>query len=176
MIANPWRDAGNRFRFASVCILTLGIAGWLLSFVPYDDLLDKSGTPLGGDFVMLYVAGQTMAEGQAATLYDDALNQSRSSAIFPTMDPTLSWPFRYPPTVATVMSPLSRLPFVVSFFCFFGIQVWLLTLSIYLLRGSCECLRDHSIWIWPMIGAPLVVETLVGGQSSMLGLVCVSAY
>ncbi len=171
-----WNEAGNRFRFASVCILTLGIAGWFLSFMPFDNLIDRSGTPLGGDYVMLYVAGQTMAQGQSDTLYDDAMNQSRSSTLFPSMEPTLSWPFRYPPTVATVMSPLSRLPFSLSFACFFAMQIWLLGLSVQLLRSSSSILRQHPIWVWPMIGAPLIVETSIGGQSSMLGLCCVSSY
>lgn len=65
---HEWTEAALRFRAAGMAVLTLACVGWLLWFTPFDDLLDRSGTPLGGDFVMLYVAGQVVASGQSQEL------------------------------------------------------------------------------------------------------------
>ena len=73
----------------------------------YDDLLDRSGTPLGADFSMFYVAGQMTAAGETAQLYDQAAHQARLHDLFPGIDPQFALPYRYPPIVALLMVPLA---------------------------------------------------------------------
>ena len=60
--------------------------GWIVWFFPYDDLLDLSGTPLGADYAMFYVAGQLVTDGSADQLYDQAEHQRRLQALFPGID------------------------------------------------------------------------------------------
>ena len=161
-----------RFRFAGQCTLLIACIGWGAWFYPFDDLLDRSGTPLGGDFIMLKVAGQVVAERAVETLYDDQQNQLRSSAMIARLDPQESWPFRYPPTVAACMAPLARLPFAPSFAIFFSIQCGLLAVSLALLHRQSSPLRSYRGWLWAIAGAPIVIEVLIGGQSSLLALTC----
>jgi len=170
---HEWTEAALRFRAAGMAVLVLACVGWLLWFTPFDDLLDRSGTPLGGDFVMLYVAGQVVASGQSQELYDDQLNQRRSNALFPGMDPTYTWPFRYPPTVAAVMAPFSRLPFTTAWAMFMALQVGLLLSVVGWMGRNLKSLQAQSYWLWGVAGCPVVIETIVGGQSSLIALACV---
>lgn len=172
----PWTDAMLRFRFAGQATAALAVIGWLCWFFPFDDLVDRSGTPLGGDYVMLYVAGQVVADGAANELYDDAKNQQRSSRLFSGMDSQESWPYRYPPTVAAAMAPLSQLPIAWSFALFALIQSSLLALTLYLLQQNYSVFQHRTGWLWAMVGSPLVLESLIGGQSSLLGLACVVGF
>ncbi len=168
-----WHGAMLRFRFAGQVTAAMLLVGWVAWFFPYDDLVDRAGTPLGGDYVMLYVAGQVVADGEAHWLYDDARNQIRSSNLFPAMDSGESWPFRYPPTVAAAMVPLSQLPLAWSFGIFLLVQLSLLAISLWLLRQDYSVLHGRSGWLWGLAGSPLVLETLIGGQSSLLALTCI---
>ena len=176
--ATAWKNAAERFGFCGACVLTLVVVGWVVWLYPFDDLLDRSGTPLGGDYVMLYVAGQTVLEGEVKTLYDDAANQQRSSALFPTMNPSFSWPYRYPPTVAACMVPLASLPFGLSFALFTGIQFLLLTLAVVLLKRISSALSgvNGNAWTLAIVGCPLIIETIIGGQSSLLALCSLMGY
>ncbi len=171
--ASAWTEAMLRFRFAGQVTTALAVVGWLCWFFPFDDLVDRSGTPLGGDYVMLYVAGQVVADGAANELYDDAKNQLRSSRLFAGMDPLESWPYRYPPTVATAMVPLSALPIAWSFALFALIQLSLLAVTLWLLQQNYSLFHQRAAWLWAMAGSPLVLESLIGGQSSLFGLACV---
>src|SRR5690606_12897091 len=90
------------------------------------DLLDRQGTPLGGDYVMFYLGGQIAADAPQL-LYDQAEHCHRLRQQFPTLDDGDLLPYRYPPYVAAAFAPLSRLPFAVSFATFFAISLslWL---------------------------------------------------
>lgn len=171
--ASMLTEAMLRFRFAGQVTATLVLVGWLSWFFPFDDLVDRSGTPLGGDYVMLYVAGQVVADGAASELYDDAKNQVRSSRLFAGMDPLESWPYRYPPTVAAAMVPLSLMPIGWSFALFVVIQLSLLAVTLWLLQQNYSIFQQRAAWLWAMAGSPLVLESLIGGQSSLFGLACI---
>lgn len=168
----PWHEAKLRFCFAGQVTAVVICIGWLAWFFPYDDWVDRSGTPLGGDYVMLYVAGQVVADGESELLYDDARNQLRTSELFPEMDSQESWPYRYPPTVAAAMIPLAQLPLAWSYALFFLIQLGLLSISLWLLVRDHAVLRQRAGWLWAIAGSPLILESLIGGQSSLLALAC----
>lgn len=171
-----WQEGADRFRFLGMATLVFALIGWAAWFYPFDDLLDRSGTPLGGDFVMLYVAGQSFGSAGTSSLYDEALNQQAAYGLFPEMEPGQSWPYRYPPTVAVCMAPLARLPFRAAFSVFCNLQFLLLALAIYWLHKYSELLRQQPRWIWAIIGAPLILEVVIGGQASLLVLALVSAF
>ncbi len=174
--AAEWREAMLRFQFAGQVTLLIALLGWIGWFFPWNDLVDRSGTPLGGDYIMLYVAGQTVADGHASELYNDQRNQERTARLFPAMDPRESWPYRYPPTVAACMSWLSQLPFRWSFFLFAAGQLMLLTYGLWRLRSDYAVLREQPGWLWAIGGCPLVAEAIVGGQSSLLAFACIIGF
>lgn len=170
-------DALRTLSVGGRVVIVLFAASWVAWFAPFDDLVDRSGTPLGGDYVMLYVAGQTLAESDAASLYDDAANQVRSSSLFPSMIADASWPYRYPPVTAWLMQPLSRLPFASSFAFFFVACVSCVVLAVSrLLRElTPESTDIRKLLLWSALGWPLVAEALIGGQSSPIALCLVVA-
>ena len=90
---DPTQAFTERVRFVSTVLLTLFLLGWALWFWPYDDLLDRSGTPLGADFSIFYVAGQMTATGKPAQLYDQAAHQARLHDLFPGIDPQFALPY-----------------------------------------------------------------------------------
>ncbi len=165
-----WSSA---YRRLAIITLLMGASVWPVLCYPYQTMLDPRGRPLGGDYVMLYVAGTALADGESATLYDDCLNQRRTRALFPPMQDNQSWPYRYPPTVAACMVPLSMLPFGCSYLCFVGIQLLLLAITLRLLSHMCSAISQQPNWLWAIAGCPLIVfENLVGGQSALLA-VCI---
>ena len=127
---NPSRALAERVHFIASAMLIILPVGWIVWFYPYDDLLDRSGTPLGADYSMFYVAGQIVADGEAARLYDQSEHQRRLHTLFPGIDPEFCLPYRYPPFVALLAAPLSQLPYAASFATF-----WLLRS----LRGAPRC-------------------------------------
>lgn len=161
-----------RVRFLSCAMGLVFLLGWGSWFWPFDDLLDRQGTPLGADFSMFYVAGQVTAEGQIDRLYDQAEHQRRLRELFPGLSSQFCLPYRYPPVVAAVMAPLSRLPYPVAWglfslasFLALGTAVWMLS------RSSREVdERWRRTAIWACIGWPVVWEVIAGGQASLFGL------
>jgi len=158
-------------------LLTLFLFGWVLWFFPYDDLLDRSGTPLGADFSMFYVAGKTVAEGDAAALYDPAAAQTRLHNLFPGIDPHFALPYRYPPLVALVMAPLACLPYPMAIGCFMAMGLASAWLGLRLLLGENGVTSrvDRRLCYLCFLGWPVVLETWVGGQASLFAFLIVSA-
>ena len=174
---HPPADAlAARLRFIASAILVIFPVGWLAWFYPYDDLLDRSGTPLGADYTMFYVAGQLVADGDTAQLYDQAEHQRRLQALFPGIDEQFCLPYRYPPFVAQLMAPLASLPYQVSFAVFLGISLAALTAAMWLLSRHLSLLhgRHRMAAVVTIVGWPVVLETLIGGQASMLAVLIVS--
>ena len=171
-------ELAKRVRVLAAALLLVFVSGMVAWFYPYDDDLDRSGTPLGGDYVMLYVAGQMVNEGAAERLYDEAAQLRRMAIVFPTADVnTCRLPFRYPPLVAILMAPLALLPYKFSFLVFTCLS---------LLAGGVACVelsrlvnpqgRDSLTRSWTEVALlatvswPVVIETVAGGQLSLFGL------
>lgn len=164
-------------QFLSQATLVLFLFVWASWLYPFDDLLDRRGTPLGADYSMFYVSGRVVLEGAGARLYDQAEHQHRLQALFPAIDPSFCLPFRYPPFVAVLMVPLAALPYAASYGCFLAlscaagsVSIWLLTRRLGILRGPW---RRPALWA--AAGMPLVWETLLGGQASLFALLILTA-
>lgn len=167
-----------RIRFLASGMIVVFLVSWLSWFAPFDDWLDRSGTPWGADFAMFYVAGRMVADGQIDQLYDLAAQQAKLQQIFPTIASDFALPYRYPPWVAWLMSPLARLPYPAAFGLFAGLSLlaWL---------GGCQRLLRNwrgaggvtaGVVLLALAGWPVALETWIGGQASLLAcclLVCV---
>jgi len=68
-VRSPNRVLSERIQSVACAILIVFVLGWLGRFYLFDDLLDRSGTPLGADFSMFYVAGQVVFDGAGDQLY-----------------------------------------------------------------------------------------------------------
>jgi hypothetical protein len=173
----PRQAFTQRARFISTVLLVLFLFGWALWFWPYDDLLDRSGTPLGADFSMFYVAGQMTVAGATDQLYDQAAHQSRLHNLFPGIDSQFALPYRYPPIVALLMAPLACLPYIlaVAVFMALGLAAAVAGLRM-LVRETVHVSRsDRQLCYLALLGWPVVLETWIGGQASLFALLIVCA-
>src|SRR5262249_44710189 len=83
------------------------------SFVQGSWLLDPSGAPIATDFVNVWAAGHQALAGQAAAIYDVALQKSAEvAALGHEFDG--DYPWIYPPTFLFVAVLLSLLPYVAA--------------------------------------------------------------
>ncbi len=175
MLHNP-QEALQILSVFGRAIPVILLTGYLAWFYPFADLVDRSGTPLGSDYVMLYVAGQTVLTGQADSLYDDRANQRRTSALLPTMDPELKWPYRYPPVTAWLMSSLAQLAYGWSFATFACITSLCVLLALGMLITALGVAENRrKLVFWSMLGWPVIYEAVIGGQTSPLALFFVVA-
>jgi hypothetical protein len=178
-VRSPNRVLSERIQFAACAILIVFVLGWIGWVFPFDDLLDRSGTPLGADFSMFYIAGQVVLDGAGDQLYDQAEHQQRLQKLFPTIDPSFALPYRYPPCVAALMAPLAALPYPLAYAVFLALSCaawWTATRQV--VAGSPELRKAwRGSLRWAMLGWPVALETLVGGQASMFALlIAVSVY
>jgi alpha-1,2-mannosyltransferase len=168
----------DRIRFLARSMGLLFVVGWAAWFWPFDDLLDRQGTPLGADFSMFYVAGQVAAETDLAKLYDKAEHQRRLHELFPGLSPQFCLPFRYPPVVALILAPLSRLSYPAAWVVFTLASCLAGAASVRLLlshsRSAASALNVSADWraaaVWACVGWPVALEVLIGGQASLFGL------
>ena len=185
----------ERARFLATTLLAVFLLGWLSWFWPYDDWLDRSGTPLAADFSMFYVAGQTVLGGETSQLYDPAAAQARLVDLFPGIDPHFALPYRYPPLVGTVMAPLACLPYPVAALLFMTLGLVSALAGLRLLvsetgiggtriggTGMGDVAASDTGRTWngnqrlcylALLSWPVVLETWIGGQASLFALLIV---
>lgn len=93
------------------------IIGWWLS--QSTGLVDRSGTPLGGDFISFYAAGHLANDGRSSDAYHAEPHGAVELAITgQTQGPYFSW--HYPPTFLLGVSLLSLFPFLWAFLIWQG--------------------------------------------------------
>ncbi len=173
---DPRQVFAERVQFVAAVVLIVFLVGWCVWFYPYDDLLDRSGTPLGADYAMFYVAGQIVLDGASDELYEQAEHQRRLQQLFPAIDPRAALPYRYPPFVALLMAPLAALPYVVSYGVFLAASCACGLTALRLLCCELGCPADLRPLVYlAFAGWPVALETIIGGQASMFALLLMAA-
>ena len=168
-LRTPYLAIAQRMQFLSSGILLVMAISWLACFYPFDDALDRQGTPLGADFSMFYVAGKVVSEGSGAQIYDQAEHQRQLHDLFPNLRPAFCLPYRYPPLVAWLVSPLARLPYSLAYLGFFGVSIITWIFAVRLLQQHSplvQVTQRYGIG-WSLAAWPVALEVLIGGQASM---------
>ena len=168
MNPSPSSSVADRTRFLACAMGFVCLTGSIGWFWPFDDLLDRQGTPLGADFSMFYTTGRLVSDGSTEKLYDQQTHQERLHQLFPGLAPSFCLPFRYPPAVALLLAPLSRFPYPVAWGGFTLLSCVAYAVSLYLISHLGDGWR--STGIWTCLGWPVAWEVLIGGQASMLAL------
>ncbi len=165
-----------RFRFLGLATGIAFLLAWVVNFAPWNDLLDKQETPLGGDYPMFYLGGQIVAAGEVARLYDLDEHHERLRALFPSLGKEDLLPYRYPPFVAGASSFLARLPYGWSWVCFAALSLAAAFLARHLLLkwqpADTSFLQAASL---ALCGWPVALEVFVGGQASFFALAIAAA-
>jgi alpha-1,2-mannosyltransferase len=153
---------------ALVLIFPIVFALWAW---PFDDALDRSGTPIGADFPVFYTPARLMADGRAAAIYDLEQQQAGLRELFPSVSREFALPFLYPPFVATAIAPLGALSYGAALAVFTAVSIALWAWSVVLLRRDLPLFRTswRTTATWFLLGVPTLWETLSGAQASVWG-------
>ena len=112
-----WLD-GKRARAYSLILLVVsavGFAAWV-AMAPHG--IDRSGKPLGPDFMSFYAASKLALAGHAAGAWLPAAHQAAEDGIF---GHTLGyWAFFYPPAYLLLCWPLALLPYGAALLAWLG--------------------------------------------------------
>jgi len=136
------------------------------------------GPAVGADFAAFYTTGVLLDEGRPDRIYDFWSQHQRLHELFPgTFAKDESLPFAYPPYFTLPLAALARLPYPAALLCWTLASLALFTAGLaLLLRAAPESLAKERVTILLLLLAfePVVVETLIGGQSSALGFFCLA--
>jgi len=112
-----WLDA-KRARAYSLILLLVSTAGFAAWVVMAPHLIDRSGKPLGPDFMSFYAASKLALSGHAAGAWSPVTHQAAEDSIF---GRSLGyWAFFYPPAYLLLCWPLALLPYGVALLTWLG--------------------------------------------------------
>lgn len=121
-------------------------------------LLDRSGTPMGGDFSYYWAASRLAWSGEPAAVYDAARLHAWHRDFFG-VDTQLIW--SYPPTFLLLLLPAAWLPYLAAW------TTWiLLTLAGYLL--ILRRIAPHYLTVWCFLAFPGAFQNFGYGQNGFL--------
>lgn len=161
----------------SIALLCLTLGGWIAWQYPFASALDRSGTPMGGDFPMFYLSGKAVWEHRTADLYNLQANHHDLHKLFPGLASQSVLPYRYPPFVALLLSPLAVLPYGAALAIWIAFQMGCGMAAFAIARRELGILRSEwkqSLMLMSL-GFPLVWEAILGGQASLLAVLIVVA-
>ncbi len=159
--------------------LSLLVAELAVRNYPSEDGVTLSdGQLLGGDFVAFYVGGRLFRENRPR-LYDlDYQREFRLELFGPAAStPEAELPFFYPPLVAALVSPISRLPFQTAFliWALLGLLVSFSSLIVLIrVSGASGVLPLPLLLLFGCGFVPFSMNTVLGGQASWMGLAMLS--
>ena len=130
----------------------------------------RSSSVVRGDFPAFLAAGEIVAAGRGADLYDPHLQQAIQERRWPEMEGRYLY-FAYPPPLAIVFSPLSRLPLdvakAVTVFVFAGCVL----LAAVAMREVAPVVERAPVVAGLLLAMfPPVLGSVVSGQNTAIGM------
>ena len=164
--------------FTSACVLVMAVVLGIAMFA-----VDRSGRagpfpPLGADYATFYMIGALQNESGITRLYDLDLQDRVLHRLTPRLGPDEHLPFVYPPFLAAVFRPLSRLPYAGSFAVWLVIASSLYIASLALMFRVCPAIPRADMamaWLAALSFEPFAFECELGGQLSVIGCFGVAA-
>jgi len=166
------RELRARLRFILIALTVVFTIGWIAWFYPFDDLFDRSGMQLGGDFPVFYVQACFAAEGRWKDLYDFDAQGREMRRFLPGMSEKKFLPALYPPWTAALLRPLALSPYAWAYAVFFATSLLLLALTVWSWTTAFPLARGPwggVVWL-SAFGFPLILETLISGQATVLAV------
>ena len=152
-----WLD-GRRARAYSLILLVVSATGFVAWIALAPHLIDRSGKPLGPDFMSFYAASKLALSGHAAGAWNPVAHQAAENRIFGR--PLGYWAFFYPPAYLLLCWPLALLPYGVA------LAVWLGSATAAAITLMRRWAKDVP-WI-VMLAFPALWLNLGNGQNAAL--------
>ena len=149
------RPEGEGARLLAAMLLVLCSAYSLIYFVV--TAYRAMSNPIG-DFFGLWSCAKFLSDHQPATIYDAATLKASQIALG--MDPSISYPFPYPPSFLLALWPLGWLPWLAAYLVLIGI-----TLGLFLWATTGG--RWRSIMALAALVAPAATITIIAGQAGL---------
>lgn len=165
------RELRARLRFVLAALMAVFTIGWITWHYPFDDLFDRSGMQLGGDFPVFYVQARMAAEGKWKELYDFREQGIEMRKFLPLPDEHFL-PALYPPWTAAMLRPLAYFNYPWAYAVFFSTSLALLTLTVWSWTRTFSLAQGpwKSVVILGAFGFPLILESLISGQASVVAV------
>ncbi len=140
------------------------IGGWWLFTGP--GLLDRAGTPVGGDFVTFHAASELLREQGPAALFDlSALHAVEERVIGAELE-AFAW--HYPPPAMLAVWPLALLPFLGA------LGLWSAA-SLGVFIATLRSIDPDPAVLWLGLAFPGLFQNLMHGQNGCFSLGLLSA-
>lgn len=148
-----WLDA-RRARAYTYILLGMCALGAVIWIALSHGLIDRSGKPLGPDFMSFYSASKLALAGDAAGAWQPVTHQAAQTTVFGRS--FVYWAFFYPPPYLLVCWPLALLPYgaalliwsVATAGTFVGLmRLWLKKLSAKVVIGWPVLIAMPALWL-----------------------------
>jgi len=129
---------------------------------------------LGGDYAAFYGAGRIIAEGDFEELYNWKRQLASQEGLFPG-EKNSFLPFMYPPYVALAYSPLSLLPYRLSYVIHTLLLVGALLMTVHLVRPMIAQIDRHYLCAFTLLLLFYpVLRSVIGGQNTAVTLLLIA--
>jgi hypothetical protein len=172
VVDGRWRISGWltpwRVKWYSVAVLIGCGIGFVIGIASGEMAVTLSGR-LGGDFPAFYSAGRLATSGEFEAVYDLQRMAKEQRHLLP--DGAGVYPFAYPPHVAMIFGPLSRLPYRMAYTVYTLFMAGALLIAIVVIVRICEGTERYfylllalALTFYPML------RSIFGGQNSAASL------
>jgi hypothetical protein len=171
-----WFDR-DRIRFVALSMVLLCLAGLGATVMTARQGQTIFGPQVGADYAAFYLAGAALNADPPERLYDLTRQDEAYHALLPRTPAELSLPFVYAPPLAIFARPLAALPYALSYVVWTVISLVAFRVAFGLFWRQCPGLRQLDFGTSLIAAAsfcPFILETVVGGQCSVLALLCVA--
>jgi alpha-1,2-mannosyltransferase len=161
----------KRARSYSLALVFVYVFAWCYVLVTGDPPLNRSGVPIGGDFIAFYTAGRLVLTGEAANLYEHDRVAALQHEILGGRAPGLYDAFRNPPFFVLPFVPLAVLDLVPGFAVWFIVSSVCLAVALWLLLDEVPELRRRWRGLVAIVLAfAPVYFGLIDGENATLSL------
>lgn len=152
-----WLNAKRLFVYPRIFAFVY-VAVWAFWILTGTGLTDRTGKPIGSDFLVFYAGSSIALRGEAAAAFDFARFYELERDIVKAEYPN---PWVYPPTYLLFVLPLGLLPYLASFAAW---SATTLTLFLVTLRR----IAPHPFTTWLALGFSGTFQNLTHGQNGFL--------
>ena len=139
-----------------VAMYVVLIVVWLS---PSQGLIDRTGKPIGTDFVAFWTAGDLVAHGKARDVYDvAALHAAEQRTVGGAID---AFPFAYPPSLLLAVPALAALPYLIA------LPLWLIATFVPF-AAVVRWAAPHPATLWLTLALPAAYLDVLHGQAGFL--------